>query len=83
MRLIISWWQAFVGASCKGSELELFDGVMYFPNQAVQFSGNSELEDSEAVIIADTVSFTGNTEVELETEPDPANPLLAEASLVE
>ncbi|MEE8507199.1 MAG: hypothetical protein V3S40_13385 [Kiloniellales bacterium] len=60
-----------------------FDGVMYFPNQAVQFSGNSELEDSEAVIIADTVSFTGNTEVELETEPDPANPLLAEASLVE
>ncbi len=60
-----------------------FDGVLYFPNQALQFSGNSELEDSEALIIADTIDFTGNTEVELETAPDPANPLLAEASLVE
>lgn len=54
-----------------------------FPNQTVHFSGGSELESSEAMIIADKIEFSGNTEVEIESAAGTSNPLLAQATLVE
>jgi hypothetical protein len=71
--------RAFTG----GAEMDL-DGVLNFPNQTVQFSGGSELESSEAMIIADQIEFSGNTEVELESAVGgTSNPPLAQAKLVE
>ncbi len=65
-----------------GAEMNL-DGTLYFPNQDLQFAGGSDLQNSAAVIIADTVKFTGNTEVDIDTTVGDANPLLSEATLVE
>jgi hypothetical protein len=65
-----------------GAEMDL-DGVLYFPSQTVRFSGGSELESSEVMIIADKVEFSGDTEVDLESATGTSNPLLAEAKLVE
>ena len=65
-----------------GAEMNL-DGILYFPNQDLQFAGGSDLQNSAAVIIADTVNFTGNTEIDIDTTVGDANPLLFEATLVE
>ena len=65
-----------------GADMNM-DGILYFPNQDLQFAGGSDLQNSAAVIIADTVTFTGNTEIDIDTTVGDANPLLSEATLVE
>jgi len=70
--------QSFAG----GSESHL-TGLLYFPNQAVKFAGGSELEGSSTMIVADTIEFTGNSEIELDDPTLIGNPLLAQAVLVE
>ena len=64
-----------------GSNMEL-SGVLYFPSQTINFSGGSNLNDSQAMIIADTVAFTGSTVVDLDNVTT-TNPLLAQATLLE
>ncbi len=64
-----------------GSNMEL-SGVLYFPSQAIHFSGGSNLTDSQAMIIADTVEFTGSTMVDFD-DVTTTNPLLAQATLLE
>ncbi len=64
-----------------GSNMVL-NGVLYFPSQAIDFSGGSNLNDSQAMIIADTVEFTGSTVVDL-SNVTTTNPLLAQATLLE
>lgn len=65
-----------------GSDMDL-NGILYFPNQDVQFAGGSELEAAGAYIVADTVTFTGDTEIELETVSTLSNPLFTRGVLVE
>lgn len=66
-----------------GSNMHL-EGILYFPNQEVQFSGGSSLSSSTSLIIADTVTFTGNTDIgDFENSPVLSNPLLVQAQLVE
>jgi hypothetical protein len=45
-----------------GSTMDL-DGISYFPAQDVQFSGGTNLDATSSLLIADTVTFTGNSEV--------------------
>jgi len=64
-----------------GANMEL-SGVLYFPSQTISFSGGSNLNDSQAMIIADTVEFTGSTVVDIDNVTT-TNPLLAQATLLE
>ncbi len=64
-----------------GANMDL-SGVLYFPSQAIKFSGGSNLSDSQSMIIADTVEFTGSTVVDIENVTT-TNPLLAQATLLE
>ncbi len=57
-------------------------GVLYFPSQTIKFSGGSDLNDSQAMIIADTVEFTGSTVVDFD-DVTTANPLRAQTTLRE
>jgi hypothetical protein len=59
------------------------DGILYFPNQNIKFAGGSSLDATSSIIIADTVTFTGNTEIGLTGAAVSANPLLVTAKLVE
>ena len=63
------------------SNMEL-SGGLYFPSQTIHFSGGSNPTDSQAMIIADTVEFTGSTVVDFD-DVTTANPLLAQATLRE
>ena len=65
-----------------GANMHL-DGILYFPNQNVSFSGGSSLAATATIIISDTVTFTGNTEVGLSGSVISANPLLISAKLAE
>jgi hypothetical protein len=64
-----------------GSTMDL-SGVLYFPSQTVRFSGGSDLSNSTTMIIADTVVFSGNSVVDLDSVTT-TNPLLAQATLLE
>ncbi len=64
-----------------GSNMDL-TGVLYFPSQSVSFTGGSNLLDSQVMIIADTVEFSGNSVVDLDNVTT-TNPLLTEATLLE
>jgi len=44
----------------NGDASSKFKGVMYFPSQSVQMSGNATIVDSCLQVIAQTVTFTGN-----------------------
>ncbi|MFQ6017098.1 MAG: pilus assembly protein TadG-related protein [Kiloniellaceae bacterium] len=66
-----------------GANMHL-EGILYFPNQTAKFSGGTSLDSSTSLIIADTVIFTGNTEIGgFENSPALFNPLLITATLVE
>jgi len=59
------------------------DGILYFPNQNLKFAGGTSGDTTNSILIADTVTFTGNTEVSLSGGNVSANPLLISAKLVE
>lgn len=67
-----------------GANMNL-DGILYFPNNEVQFAGGSEADATELFMIAKAVDFTGNSYI---AEMDPNvkrayNPLFVETRLVE
>jgi hypothetical protein len=51
-----------------GGSGQLIDGVIYFPNQHVEFAGGSDAVDGCVQIIASTVEFTGTSYIE--NDPD-------------
>lgn len=66
-----------------GSNMDL-TGIIYFPNQDLHFTGGSALDATSSLLIADTVTFSGNTEVGgFKDNPIFANPLLITSTLVE
>ncbi len=40
----------------------LLDGILYLPNADVQFAGGASADPTATVIIADTITFTGDSE---------------------
>lgn len=46
-----------------GSEMRL-EGILYFPNQDLVFAGGSELDPTASLLIANTVRFSGSTEID-------------------
>jgi hypothetical protein len=36
-------------------------GILYFPNSEVEFTGGSELDEADILLVADTVKITGNS----------------------
>jgi hypothetical protein len=48
-----------------GTSNTVLSGAIYFPNSDIVYQGNSEINGSCVQILADQVTFTGNTELEL------------------
>jgi Flp pilus assembly protein TadG len=69
--------------SITGGATMNLDGILYFPNQNVKFAGGSTSDATNSILIADTVTFTGNTEIGLTGSVVAANPLLISAKLAE
>ncbi len=66
-----------------GADMTL-EGIIYFPKHDLEFAGGSTLDTTSTMIVADTVTFTGNTEIgDLSGSSASANPLLITAGLVE
>ena len=66
-----------------GSSMNL-EGILYFPNQGVSYSGGASINSSPTIIIADTVSFNGNSPAGgFENSSILSNPLLISAAIVE
>jgi Flp pilus assembly protein TadG len=66
-----------------GSDMQL-EGVLYFPSSNIAFAGGSSLQSSAVAIIADNVSFSGNTYLGgFESSALLGNALLLQAKLVE
>ena len=60
------------------------EGILYFPNQDLQFAGGTAIDPVTTLIVADTIEFTGNTEVDdFDGSAIAANPLLITVTLVE
>ena len=70
--------------SLNGGANMYMEGIIYFPNQDVHFSGGSGLNASKSMILADTVTFSGNTEIgSLAGSVIEANNNLISATLIE
>ena len=55
----------------NGTSGSYFDGAMYFPNGKAQFNGTSGAMTQCAMVVADLVDFTGNTNLQNSlTRPD-------------
>ncbi len=66
-----------------GSDMQL-EGILYFPNSDIAFSGGSSLQGSALAIIADEVKFSGNTYLGgFENSALLGNALMLQATLVE
>ena len=60
------------------------EGILYFPNQRIKFAGGSTNDPVSSLIVADTIEFTGDTEVaDLNNSVVQGNPLLTSVTLVE
>jgi len=65
----------------SGQDLE---GIIYLPNQHLEYASGATLNSASSLIIADTVTFTGNTDIGVfENTPVLSNPLLFTSYLVE
>ena len=47
----------------QGNDTMQLTGILYFPNQHVQFSGGSNLDANQSMLLVDTIDFTGNTTI--------------------
>ena len=66
-----------------GAAMDL-EGLIYFPSQDLNFSGGTEFDVSSSMLVARTISFTGQTHVgNFDGTVVEANPLLFTASIVE
>ena len=62
----------------------LLDGILYMPNADVNFAGGASADPTATVIIADTITFTGNSEFgNYVLSPVASNPQLVTVTLVE
>ena len=60
------------------------EGILYFPNQDLKFAGGSTTNPVPAIIVANTVEFTGNTNTGgFDGSVVIENPFLVDVSLVE
>ena len=60
------------------------EGILYFPNQSLKFSGGGVIDPVTTVIVADTVEFTGNTTTDnIDGSVVTGNPFLIVVHLVE
>lgn len=65
------------------SEMRL-DGILYFPKQDLQFAGGAEISPTASLLIANSVTFTGNTGIaEVDQSPAMANSGLFQAYLAQ
>jgi hypothetical protein len=48
----------------NGDSSSSFDGLLYFPTQDIEFGGNSSSGASCTLVVADTISLSGNAEFE-------------------
>lgn len=62
-----------------GGSTQNIDGIIYAPTVDVAFSGGSEAQESNTFIIADTITFTGQSAL---SNPDPDNPLIFSPFLI-
>jgi hypothetical protein len=51
----------------RGSSLSSYDGAMYFPKGQVSFTGSSGATTKCAMVIANTLNFSGNTNLQNNT----------------
>ncbi len=59
-------------------------GILYFPNQQLNFSGGSVTDPVPTIIVADKVKFTGHTEIgDPNTPLLPPSPYMIKVALVE
>lgn len=49
--------------SLQGNDTMQLTGILYFPNQHVQFAGGSNLDANQSLLVVDTITFTGNTTI--------------------
>ena len=70
---------SFTGAADMNLE-----GILYFPNADLKFAGGTTIDPVTTLIIADTIEFTGNTEVDdFDGSAITANPNFITVKLVE
>lgn len=68
----------------NGQTSMILNGIVYLPNADVQFAGGGAADPTSTAIIADTVTFTGNSEFgNHDISPVAANPQLVTVTLVE
>ena len=62
----------------------MLNGIVYLPNADVQFAGGAFADPTSTAIIADTVTFTGNSEFgKYDISPVAASPQLIKVTLLE
>ena len=70
--------------SFTGSADMNLEGILYFPNADLKFAGGTTIDPVTTLIIADTIEFTGNTEVDdFDGSAITANPNFITVKLVE
>ncbi len=75
---------AGINHTMNGQTDMLLEGILYLPNADVNFSGGGAADPTATVIIADTISFTGNSEFgNYLLSPAASNPQLVTVTLVE
>ncbi|MHA1566343.1 MAG: pilus assembly protein TadG-related protein [Alphaproteobacteria bacterium] len=66
-----------------GASMDL-EGILYFPGQDVSFAGDSTFNASASMLIAQTITFTGNTEMgDFSDSAVAANNMLISAVIIE
>ena len=67
-----------------GNSETRLDGILYFPRQRLLFSGGSEVSPTASLLIANSITFAGNTEIgDVKDSPAMANSGLLQARLVQ
>ncbi len=73
-----------VSHNLTGGSTTNLEGIIYFPNQDLHYAGGAAETDSPIMIIARSVSFSGNSQLgSFDGSAVETNPLLIEAALVE
>ena len=75
---------AGINHTLNGQADMVLEGILYLPNADVNFSGGGTADPTATVLVADTVSFTGNSEFgNYVLSPTASNPQLVTVTLVE
>jgi hypothetical protein len=66
----------------SGNSESYFTGAFYFPSTSVTFTGTSGMQIQKMLIIADSMTFMGNTQIESPSINEGLSPMTLEANLV-